>query len=619
MLGCRGTGKTSFVTALSVMSSVGTAGHFQMVPADESTTRFFSSLRALADQHEWPEATRVEQVLNFELAVAANRFHVSLLDYPGEDLEEAFETLDFSARESLQQNLLEADCVLLLVDPVQDLKSALNASIDPVLKRRRQDALAQAVAYIVGRRSEAKKEHPTIAMAITKSDLLGDGSPDAVQHVLEENRSLIEKLRNYARSRIDFKVFGISSSGPVDPANPREYPARPDQAGFTRMFAWIARKASSRATHRVRIMAAIVVSAVLLVVVCVWIAMGVRSDQRKRAFETAPLEGLPRPARMSGSVQQVLDTRIETEITAIRTTLQGSVARAELTDMLNDLAILADLNSSQRKEAEGLRREVSDRLESSLIRLIRFAQESGEFEEALELVVEYYATVPAGQNRTQVEEIEKKIRGEQIAVARSRIRSARRPHGRQLLLARVQLIREYLALDRSIQEAARSETEAALAFSERLARAAQVKVSFKGCGFSSAIGVFKHQLRVRKEEDELTLPSPVQSAHQSTFERDCQIDTNGGKDVFVSLWELNFVNEEVAWRKLNLWQDAGFLDGRAEVPLPNVDDVKRWSKADGWFRAELFLPSSTGLGGWQRVAYTELAAYRKYVCPGDFW
>ena len=169
LLGCRAAGKTSFISGLSILSRVGYGGSFRLTPNDKRTTNMISDLRKIADRREWPPATSNLVPLDFDLEYSERPFRVSILDYPGEDLRDAMETMDLESKELIFDRINRADCLLIMMDPYQDLRTTLNSNL--LVAGRRQDALATAVSYLVKYRTDKRRILPLVAFVISKAEI----------------------------------------------------------------------------------------------------------------------------------------------------------------------------------------------------------------------------------------------------------------------------------------------------------------------------------------------------------------------------------------------------------------------------------------------------------------
>jgi len=250
ILGCRSSGKTSFLMGLALLSRPHHKSHFSLQVNNKGTASFVSDLKRHADSHRFPPPTPDFVLLDFDVGYKGRTFPLCLLEYPGEDLLAYMETLDEQNKEPILEHFSKADVVLLLLDPTQDLNTDLNA--DTGKAARRLDALAMAVGRIASTRQAAKLPEPVIGIVISKSDLLSDA---AKARVVSDNKVSLTNLAKYAQSA-DLPRFHLSSSGSISEDSQRgsipEFPRSPLPTGFDEVFDWLGSQLDSRRLGRVK-------------------------------------------------------------------------------------------------------------------------------------------------------------------------------------------------------------------------------------------------------------------------------------------------------------------------------------------------------------------------------
>jgi GTPase SAR1 family protein len=238
LLGCRGSGKTSFLTGLSLLARANKDSDFQIITSDSETARRFRDLRELADSGKWPGPTSTMNFLEFELVYKKNIFNVLFLDYPGEDLLEAMETLDYTTREAIQEHAFNSDYVIVIADPTQDLLTSLNNTSETIT-RRRQDALAQAIGQLTKEKFESEKPLPNVALVISKKDLFDSLENETIKDIEKNNDGFFKQLKNYSRQNNKLKKFKISACGSLDDSAPESFPLDPQPTGYNELFDWM--------------------------------------------------------------------------------------------------------------------------------------------------------------------------------------------------------------------------------------------------------------------------------------------------------------------------------------------------------------------------------------------
>lgn len=627
ILGCRGAGKTSFLSGLSILSRPGYDSPFHLVSADSSTATTFADLRAMAERHEWPAPTSSLTPLDFELTYHEQRYKMSLLDYPGEDLLAAMETLSFDAKELILDHILQADCLLILTDPSQDLICQLNTN-PPADSRRRQDALAQAAGYLLTHRHDSGKPYPLVAIGVSKSDIIESSDID-FESIVQQNEVLLRKLSKYARSGTTPECFAVTACGVLQDnvdKKPNSYPENPKPSGYEEIFIWVAKELFKR--RNLKTFKAVALSVVVIIILaCGFTVHKSRANsQLIDSITKSSLSDLPkivnRYRSLSAEPLASLDERISSEITRIEERATTSSSSSQLLQIIADLNLLSSINlNPYQKEVSNLVSQINERHENAIFGALRSAERAGNTQMALSLAAEYESQHPSGTRITEVKEIINRIGASRERDLRSAVRGF--PISNRDSLRRKSIaIKNYL--DSYPNSPNATEIRDSLLLAERLASSNDVRIVFGAIRYSDTVPERIHYIRFTNKVSELpSLKYDSKSARRmSTFDN-LQLDLSytDWSDVTIHLefeWKFfrHWSSPEVAKRTIHILRDLSYFDGRHHYYLENTGN-SNYPSVGAWLTAEVQLKEAAGQ--WQSVSPNTLALYAKYIYPGTWW
>lgn len=620
LLGCRGAGKTSFLTGLSLLSRGGGGdSHFQAVPGDNVTAKLIFDLREQADKGEWPPPTSSMSLLECELTYKGQPFNVSLLDYPGEDFQAAMETLDFGAREEIRLHAAKAEYLLLVADPTQDLDTPVNVTVDRD-KRRRQDALVQSVGYLFNDRRKSGDSLPNIAVVLSKADLLQLPALSDDQVLLQENRSFFDQIAKYSRTATRVPIFPVSVCGQQHPDSDRVFPPDAQPNGYDRLFDWMSnRDLAKRHGRKIGIGLAIAALA-CAIAVSIWLWL----DHEATAFEhllgQAPLEkvrdALARHDDLSEDARRALNARAEREMDTVESQIPLVTTDQAFQRLDDTLALLSAMQQlTQPRRLNELRGRIEGLREASLYASIAAAVRGDEDPLALKMIADYRQRFPTGAHLAEVTKLEGSIADERRSALRGQVQSVA-VTDRAGLARKIGEIRQYLGTYPDDPDAERIRTGLRLA--ERLSAADSVRLVMTGCGFGAEAGERKHEIRwaAGRTDETAVLFRQEGSVAMSTFSAPMEIDHARWRPVRIQLWStpLLLPNSLMASAELSVLHDAQRFDGKQRVALPT--NIYAWDNVGAWVLIQLQL---RGPGGWQDVPPAELEAYGRFVLPGEAW
>lgn len=559
--------------------------------------------------------------LSFELSYSSRyggrQFHIAVLDYPGEDLLEAMETLNFEVRRQLEEQFERADYVLVVADPTQDLITPLTT--DLVECRRRQDALVQAVGQLVrhrGQSSTSRRSRSEIAILITKRDVLDGETEIRSEAIIKDNKSFIRNLSRFSSSRP--RCFLVTSCGEtMSDANGHVLPPpAPQPAGYEPLFDWLSER-HFWATNRRR--STLVVGLLLLFVLLVvgytfWkkhqkealigtIERGPISEVMTRAGEVGPLA--PQPAT-------ALDRRVEAELKRIKNELDGGPTGDRLKDLASEAKLLRRLPpTAHARELDETVKRIDGARDEALFNAIKAEQRTGNSKRLLELIGEYKREFPEGNHREAVELTYQQTLGEQRAAARGGVRAIPIAN-RESLAHKAKEIRNYLKSYADDQHATDMGKAASLA--ESLAASVSLRLRIKGCGFSEAKGKRYHEVRCLVNDQARAQWESESKSASSTFDKAVDIAYADWNRVRTELWDLNWGNEKMAHSDLDVLRDLAAFDGKSRFMLTDTGDY--WTGAEAYLIIEIQWQKDQG---WSAIPVEDLQAYGRFIAPGRDW
>ena len=621
LLGCRGAGKTSFLSGLALLSRGGSDSRFQLVTEDGPTTRMITDLRAWSEQQQWPPPTSSMSPLTFALSYGSpygvRRFQITVLDYPGEDLLEAMEKLDFEGRRPLEEQFERAAYILVVADPTQDLITPLNT--DAVEARRRQDALVQAVNQLIRQRRQsaaARRGRPEIAILISKRDVLNRDKEVSVATIVRKNEPFIRNLTRFSASRpLCFPVTScgettINADGHVLP------PPAPRPGGYEELFDWLSRRHFWARNRRLVAFTGGVFLLVLLVALGFHFWRQHKEETLVTTIEECPIgevvSVVQRARRLKGQPADALDRRVRSELERIEKELDGGPTGDRLRGLGSELGQLQGLPpTAYARDLSETARHIETAQEEALFSAIKAEQRTGDTVRLLGLISEYKRGFPAGNHRAEVGHIYERAVGEQQAAARGRVRAIPIIN-RENLASKAKELRNYLKSYSDDPHAADMGKAASLA--ESVAATDSLRLRFKGCGFAEAKGKRYHEVRCFiNGELRASCEAEAKSA-ASTFDKVLDVSYADWPSLRIELWDLNWGNEKIAQSDLDVLRDLAILDGKSRFML--TDTGGYWSCAEAYIIIEIQWRKDQG---WSPVSAEDLQSYGRFIAPGREW
>jgi len=566
-------------------------------------------------------------MLTFEITYTGSsgdkHFEITLIDYPGEDLLEAMETLNFEARTPLEEQFKRTDYVLVAADPTQDLITPL--SNDHKAVRRRQDALVQAIGqlFIKSRKSAKDKNNrrpPQIAVLITKSDIINKGQNVSIDDIIKKNKAFLKNLKQLSSSTVA-NCFPVSSCGSTI-ENAQGFalpPETPKPTGYEKLFDWLSRE-HFRAVHDKkikRIIAIIVIPVVLIAVYCTWskYRQSVQIANIKTGSIQQLLAAVPKSGPLSPDVSDALDKRMPDELDHIKTELGNGLSSDRLKELDDKLRKYEDIHGlRQLSEVKKLRDRIERQLDESLYNTIKAAQHTGKDTKTLEYISEYKRKFPSGIHKVEVDNIYKIIVGNQKSAARGRVRGIAISN-RNGLASKAREIRNYLKSYGDDVDA--NDMRRAAEIAEGLASCNKLRIHLKGCGFSESKGKRYHRIKwINKGNEEVMTPYTSDGKRAaSTFDWSKELESKDWDRVTIELWDLYHKNEMMASGQLDILEDLAQFDGSNHFKLQN-EAPDYWQGVKAYVIIEVQWRKDQR---WVPISPKDLKVYGRFIKPGGDW
>jgi len=621
IIGCRASGKTSFLTGLCILSRPGKKSPFSLVINDEPTARFVADLKKIVDRGDWPPPTADMVLLDFEVIFRHRSFPLSLLDYPGEDLLDAMETMNFENKEQIEQHIRAAEIILVLLDPTQDMISTIN--INPERTRRRQDALAMAVGKLAAIRADAGLPLPIIGLLITKADLV---EGDQMDKLKADNTVLMSKLAHCARQH-KLTCLPLSASGAIPVAHNADapsahYPEDPDPKGYEALFNWVGLQLDVRRNRRYifAVGAAILTVAVALTGFSIFQSASHRNIAGRIDVENVEtISQLVNKPRIPRRVAHALDDRGVKEFEMLQTRknnirlLEQIISLADASELWSKVPHLAN-----RSQFENLYSELKTQEDNARFNAVEDAHSARDNEQTLLLISEYLGRFPAGgHNTTEILEIRDRIMGETKSRLRSEIRSIPIT-SRDSLSTKTAKISDFLSKYPNEQD--HHSMHIARDLASRLASADTIRIVLLSCGYEWHTERH-HEIQwfVRNNPiPNMTHRSSVRG-YRSTV-RDLKLDVRIGdwNDVRADfLVRSNFYQfRKTSEISIRLLHSLSVFNGTQKHWFDT--SIKGWEDVRPWMIAEVHIPASGG-SGFEQIRPNQLQAYADFIYPGNKW
>ena len=606
MLGCRGAGKTTFLSGLAWLAGGKSKADFKLVYSNPASARVFTDIKDFLHRRVWVPPSNTMVDAEFVVIHNGATLNFTWLDYPGEDLRLAMESLDFQHRKPIETAFRETNIVLIAVDPTQDIHTSITQAA-PAEVERRQNALVQAVNQLEhGPAGEGaddvapQRKKRKIALIITKSDLFPNGfhSEELNGKVLEDNRAFLEKLGADSGGNL----FALSAVGHTDEdeAGRRIPPSDPSPRGYEELFGWIVKAHSTLWWAKRLPYLLVALACVVLLCLVGWLGL----QRHRHTIADAPLAELPSSPWPLGLDERAFHERFLRSLESLRLSLKSSPDRPGVERIRRDAEIILKHRAADPfigKEARILLNEASEKGGSALWVAI---QTETDPEIKKTLLSEYVRTYPDGAHLPEA----KLLLGALLEIVKTKHQSdlrALRITGPGTLREKATKARVYL--DTFATPDQKKEIGLATELAERLLGTGtlQINVTGFGCHRSNDRGL----VVILDRSEVLNLGEGGRGSFSSS----------AGASVQFDLWDYVKFNEMVARHSIDILDFITDFDG--STPLWLGKGTPGWKDSKPWVSLQLVIPGWSGTlrPGDAPVSKAHLEAYGKYFTPGNAW
>ena len=606
MLGCRGAGKTTFLSGLAWLAGGKSKADFKLVYSNQASARVFTDIEEFLRRRVWVPSTLTMVDAEFVVVHAGVTMNFTWLDYPGEDLRKAMESLDFLHRKPIETAFRESNIVLIAVDPTQDIYTSITQASSAEVERR-QNALVQAVNQLehgpAGDSADdvtPQRKRRKIALTITKSDLFPDGLDSAELNgtVLENNCAFLQRLGAESGGNL----FALSAVGHTDAGDDgrRIPPSDPSPRGYEELFGWIA-KAHSTLQWEMRL-PYLLGSLAIVGSLCVAGWFGLQSH--RHTIADAPLAELPSSPWPLGLDEHAFHERFLRDLEGLRLSLKSGPDRPGVERVGREAEIILNHRAADPfigKEARILLSEASEKGGSALWVSIQ-AETDPKIKKTL--LSEYVRTYPDGAHFPEA----KRLLVALLEIVKTTLQSdlrALRITGPGALREKATKARVYL--DTFATPDQKKEIGLATELAERLLGTGtlQINVTGFGCQGSSDRGL----VVILDRSEVLNLGEGGRGSFSSS----------AGASVQFDLWDYVRINEIVASYSMDILGFITYFDGSTRLSLGK--GTPDWKDSNPWVSLQLVIPGWSGTlrPGEAPVSKAHLEAYGKYFTPGNAW
>lgn len=228
LLGSRESGKTCFLGGIGLLDRL---PGWNVRADGRSLVRLDQIVTALSNVCSWLPGTQDTERYVLTIASAGGTASIDLIDYPGQNFHRVIRPVNREVDANLLDHFLEADYLLLMVDPTDDPANTTS-----------RNALIDAVKHRFLGNGAGKR--PGVAVILTKADELGQAGSDSAKATAFINERFPEFLPKLASIAGKVAVFPISAVGAVDSNGRPTANAKP--TGYGPLFKWMMPKQLAR-------------------------------------------------------------------------------------------------------------------------------------------------------------------------------------------------------------------------------------------------------------------------------------------------------------------------------------------------------------------------------------
>jgi hypothetical protein len=201
VFGHRGVGKTTLLTMVYREAVGGRIPGLRLAAADARTAAYLGDKIQQLEAGQALPATLGETELRFHLYSGADRFELLVLDYQGEHVE-------LGRTEPVRDFLQECDAVWLCLDAPVAYETGTRWQAEQEVEQVVEDYLAA---------DRAGEPHRPMALVVTKADLLGENTAEAVPALLERLGMTRHALNTHCPWHDVFAISSLNAAGELQP------------------------------------------------------------------------------------------------------------------------------------------------------------------------------------------------------------------------------------------------------------------------------------------------------------------------------------------------------------------------------------------------------------------
>jgi len=616
VLGSEAAGKTCFLGGLAILSEPNRDSHIHVIGADADggtaaesgsgarSQQFLNEVARTLRAGDWPPPTTLTREIGLDLRFRDRLLKIDVIDYAGESFREALNQLDPSRQQVLIEHMLNADFILLMLDPQSDLPdvAGLSAAARQSVHER-QNAHVAGIRKIFDDAQTRRRALPHIGLVITKADAHPELT-SAENFVAARGANLLARIRSWG---VETSCFATSAVGQVEGGRP---PHQLEPSGYNQIFDWIVgttrRKRRGRFTKRVLVPLALTVATLALL-----LFLQANRAQQVTADATKPLDTRVRVANgalvATPALRANIDALVADQLGTMRERFSNLRSTEELAQLRGDFLVLKSLRRTTRAHELnefGILLEEGDRK----LRLRRIRNLQPGDPDLLSICQAFIKDYPAATEAAEIEGLIGRIRDIREESDREKVRRVSVQKGDlDSLNRKAAAIMEYVLDHRGSAET--ENMEAAANVARRLASTSPLKARISGAG--SFIKARKWELRIYVGDlDEPVGKFPTDGkVKRATWDRTLKISNwKPGATVRYEVEEFRLVNETVAEL-----ESSDLLSIRAlglNSMLPIRDDF------GARFIDGPYFVVVTELEGFSRQDWKLL---EQYVYPGKKW
>lgn len=612
VLGSEAAGKTCFLGGLAILSEPNRDSHVHVIGADaddaasggSASQRFLNEVARTLRAGDWPPPTTLTREIELDLRFRDRLFKFDVIDYAGESFREALNQLDRSRQQVLIDHMLQADFILLMLDPQSDLPDE-----KPLSTAQRQSVHERQNAHVAGIRKVfddaqvTRRALPHIGLVITKADAHPEIT-SAEKYVAQRGANLLARIKSWG---VETRCFATSAVGRVENGRPaREL----TPTGYAQIFDWIV--ATNRRARLRRITKRFLVPAALAIfTIALLLFLQSKRAQQVAADTSRSLETRVRSANRAliatPTLRSNIDALVADQLGSMRERFTNLRSTEELAQLRSDFLLLKSLRRTTRAHEItefGTLLEEGDR--NLRLRRIRNMQPTDP--ELLSICQAFIKDYPAATEAAEIEGLIARIRDINEESDREKVRRVSVQKGDlDSLNRKAAAIMEYALDHRNSPETVNMEAAAGVA--RRLASTSPLKVHIRGAGKF----IKSREWELRVYVDDLENPAgkfPTDGkVKRATWDQPLKITNwKPGATVRYVVEEFRLVNEIVAELDSNDLLSIRSLG--LNTMLPIRDDFGA-QYIDGPYFAVV-----TEIEGFSRQDWKLL---EQYVHPGKKW